>query len=404
MDQKNSSPLPPLYAGWLDDLLGGDIPNETRATCNDCAMCDSSAKDPKDAARFFNPQSKCCTYIPVLPNYLVGMILADDDPAMAAGRATVEKRIAAGLAITPSGLEWPLKSRAQYTQMESYAFGRAQSLRCPHFLNEQGGLCGIWKYRNSICSTWFCKYVRGAVGRNFWESTKQLLLTIEQGLSRWCAVKLELDDSALRYLLTPMLMPGQLPDLKLEDIDERVDFEKQRRIWANWHGREREFYLACGELVASLEWSDVSSICGAEVQLRSRLTQQAYRAVIGKDIPERLKVGAFTVMQAGRDFYKLHRPGIGLDVFPLSARVTRLLPYFDGRPTTEVVSEIVDKEGLRFTDDLLRRLVDFKILESVAEDIPRLCHTLTSPTHQPAKLGKHRLGNASGNALRGLIT
>lgn len=205
------------------------------------------------------------------------------------------------------------------------------------------------------------------MGRNFWEATKQLLLTVEAELSRWCAIKLDLDDSALRYLLTPMLMPGQLPNLKLEDVDEQVDHEKQRRIWANWHGREREFYLACGELVASLKWSDVMAICGAEVQVRSRLTRKTYRAVIGKEVPDRLKVGAFTVIEAGRDFYKLYQTGIGLDVFPLSARVTRLLPYFDGRPTTEIVREIVDKEGLRFTDDLLRRLVDFKILESVDE-------------------------------------
>ena len=40
----------------------------------------------------------------------------------------------------------------------------------------------------------------------------------------------------------------------------------------------------------------------------------------------------------------------------------RLLPYFDGRPTAESVAQIVAKEGLRFTDELLRRLVDFRIL------------------------------------------
>ena len=367
MDQKTSSPLPPLYATWFDDLLGGAIPSETRATCNDCAMCDKSTGSQKIPSNMFNPQSKCCTYLPILPNYLVGMILADEDPAMAAGRATVERRIQAGIAVTPKGLEWPLKVRAQYTQMEVLAFGRAQTLRCPHYLNEQGGLCGLWKYRNSICSTWFCKYVRGAVGRNFWETSKQLLDTIETELSRWCAVQLGLDDSALPHLLKPLLMPGQLPELKLEDVEEQVDHEKQRQVWANWQGREREFYLACGELVSKLKLADVLAICGSEVQVRSRLTQKAYRTLMGTEVPERLKVGAFAVTHAGREIYSLYHPAIGLDAFHLSTRVMRLLPYFDGRPTTEVVSEIVDKEGLRFTDELLRRLVDFKILESVEQ-------------------------------------
>jgi hypothetical protein len=42
----------------------------------------------------------------------------------------------------------------------------------------------------------------------------------------------------------------------------------------------------------------------------------------------------------------------------------RLLPYFDGRRTSETVSEVMKQEGLRFTDELLMRLVDFKILVS----------------------------------------
>jgi hypothetical protein len=45
----------------------------------------------------------------------------------------------------------------------------------------------------------------------------------------------------------------------------------------------------------------------------------------------------------------------------------RLIPYFDGRPTTEIVNQIAEKEGLRFTSELLRRLVDFKILTPAEE-------------------------------------
>jgi hypothetical protein len=39
-----------------------------------------------------------------------------------------------------------------------------------------------------------------------------------------------------------------------------------------------------------------------------------------------------------------------------------LLWYFDGRPTTEVIEQIIEEKKLRITPDLLRRLVDFKIL------------------------------------------
>jgi hypothetical protein len=46
-------------------------------------------------------------------------------------------------------------------------------------------------------------------------------------------------------------------------------------------------------------------------------------------------------------------------------RVMKLFPCLDGRATTEIVNQIVEREGLRFTGELLRRLVDFKILVSV---------------------------------------
>ena len=284
---------------------------------------------------------------------------------MSVGRDSVKKRIQAGLAVTPRGLEWPLKLKAEYHQMETRAFGRAQSFKCPHYVDERGGLCGIWKYRNSVCSTWFCKYVRGAVGREFWETAKQLMMAIEADLARWCAVKLNLDESALQLFLTPRLMPGQIPTLKLEDLDDQVDTAEYRRAWANWAGREYEFYVACGALVARLKWADVMSICGPEVELRARMVAKSYRNLIAEDIPERLQYGTFAVTEVKNGSYKTHHPDIGLDAFHLSERVMRLLPYFDGRPTPEIVNQIAQEEKLRFPPELLRRLVDFRILNPV---------------------------------------
>jgi hypothetical protein len=362
MENTTNSPLPQLYARWFDDLLCGDIPAETRATCHDCAMCESGGDFQSPGSKFFNPQSKCCTYWPKLPNFLVGMILKDDDPAMRRGRATVESRLQAGLAVTPVGLGAPAKVRSLYAQIEPRAFGRMQSLLCPHYINEDGGLCGIWKYRNSICSTWFCKYERGAAGRDFWENVKSLLLAIEYDLARWCAIKLELDETALALLLIPPTEAGQRLMLSPEDMDERVDPTQQRRRWGNWYGREQEFYRACADLVKPLSWENVVSICGPETQVHARLTEQTYRRLTRSEIPARLRLGNFTITEATPDFSRLYHPGLGMDVFQISSKVMRLLPYFDGRPVTESVQQVMDKEGLRFTDELLRRLVDFKIL------------------------------------------
>jgi hypothetical protein len=364
MTDLTSSPLPSVYAKWLDELLGGEIPSETRATCHDCAMCESGGEYQKPGSRFFNPERKCCTYVPRLHNFLAGMILTDEDPAMARGRASVEARLDAGVALTPLGLEQPPKMKSLYNLMETRAFGRAQSLLCPHYINESGGLCAVWKYRNSVCSTWFCKYVRGGVGRNFWEAVKRLLMTVEDDLSRWCAIELELDEAALDLSFTPDAEAGHRR-LTLEDIDDQVDPDRQRRLWGDWYGREREFYRACAELVAPLKWLDALAICGPETRARARSAQKAYQVMTSEEIPERLRMGAFTIVGANGDFYRLYHPDIGMDVFSLSARVMRLLPYFDGRTTTEIVAQIAEKEGMRFTAELLRRLVDFGILIAV---------------------------------------
>lgn len=366
MSDPLSSPLPPLYAKWFDELLDGEIPSETRATCQDCAMCESGGDHQQPGSRLFNPQTKCCTYLPRLHNFLTGMILMDEDPAMARGRLSVEARMQTGLAVTPLGLEQNPRQKLLYDQIEARTFGRAQSLRCPHYIDEQGGLCGVWKYRNSICSTWFCKYVRGAQGRKFWEAAKQLLLAIEDDLARWCVMELEVGDDALELLLPPRVADSRL-NLTPEELDDRIDPAVQRRKWGSWYGREREFYQACGSLVAPLNWSEILAICGSNVRAWARVVHKAHQSLIADEIPARLRMGSFSVMSAGTDFYRLYHPEIGFDVLTLSARVMRLLPYFDGRPRIEIIAQIEAQEHLRFTDDLLRRLLDFRILAPVED-------------------------------------
>ena len=161
---KPPSTLPPLYAGWIADLLDGPLPHEGEATCEDCAMW-PSAGVPVSAGIAFNRETKCCTYIPALPNFLVGRIVEDNDPALAPGRASVEARIDARLGVTPLGIDRPPVHALLYQTGMSSAFGRSRALRCPHYREEAGGACGIWRHRNGVCSTWFCKYSRGATGQ-----------------------------------------------------------------------------------------------------------------------------------------------------------------------------------------------------------------------------------------------
>jgi hypothetical protein len=185
-----SNPLPPLYATWMNELLPGPIPEETEATCDECAMRPTPGVSSNDADRFFHPETKCCTYVPVLPNFLVGRILADVDPALASGKATVTERLESGVAVTPLGIGKPLLFSLIYQQAGTTVFGKSRLLRCPHYHEDSGG-CGVWRHRPSVCSTWFCKHVRGAIGQPLWASLHRLLTAVEHTLTQWCVFQLD---------------------------------------------------------------------------------------------------------------------------------------------------------------------------------------------------------------------
>ena len=104
--------LPDLYDRWTRALLGGPIERETRAPCNNCVMCrpksSGDSHPPTDTVRvYFKPETKCCTFVPWLPNFLVGRIFSDGDAAAQAGRRSVEERLRLAVGVSPMGLAQP---------------------------------------------------------------------------------------------------------------------------------------------------------------------------------------------------------------------------------------------------------------------------------------------------------
>ncbi len=360
------SPLPPLYAAWIDQLLAAPLPQESDATCEDCAMCAEGDFKRTRSDVLFNPETKCCTYIPDLPNYLVGRILADQDPTSAAGRATVEARLRAGIAVTPIGLGQPPGFKVLYEHSRESLFGRSKTLRCPHYLADEGGRCGVWKHRASICATWYCKYVRGEVSLNFWTAMHQLLSAVEKSLTRWCALELDVGAEALKQLFpasAALRSNGRIDALSLDGI---ADAAEARELWGHWAGREKEFYLECSRLVEALDWRTVMAIGGPELGIFSSLVCEGYRKVMSDEIPSRLKVGSFNMIQTGQDFYSISSYN-DYDPIDLPRSLMTMLPYFDGRPTAEVLQDVAARENTILSDDLIRRLVDFGVLIPLGE-------------------------------------
>lgn len=355
------STLPPLYAGWIAGLLDGPLPHESEATCESCAMW-PPAGAPADADLYFHPDTKCCTYVPDLPNFLVGRILDDADPALAPGRASLERRLDGRVGVTPLGLLRPPLQVLLYQHGAAAGFGQATTLRCPHYRADAGGACGIWRHRNGVCSTWFCKHIRGATGQRFWHALEQLLAIVERSLCRWCVLQIGVDADVLARLL-PRGSDRESGGAGLDaaGLDGTVSAEAYRAMWGMWQGRERELFRRAAALVDDLAWSDVARLGGASVEAFARVVVHAHRAQADEPLPARLAVGAFQTIVTGRERVRVvtYSP---YDPLELPRRLVDVLPYFDGRPTVEALRRIQNERGVNVQPDLVRRLVDFGVL------------------------------------------
>jgi hypothetical protein len=357
---KPPSTLPPLYAGWIDELLGGALPHESEATCEQCAMLPNGT--PARETLTFAPDTKCCTYVPNLPNFLVGRILADSDPVFAAGRATIEQRIDARVGVGPLGLARPPVQQLLYTQGGPQVFGRAKALRCPHYRADAGGACGVWRHRNGVCATWFCKHVRGATGQRFWHSLEQLLTIAERELSRWCLLQLGVEAPVLARLLPRGSdRGGNGPQVDAATVDGDVDDAAYAELWGTWRGRERDLFGRAARLVNGLRWLDVLRIGGASVDTLAHILVDAYQRHAAEDIPARLAVAPFQTVVAGRERVRVvtYSP---LDPLELPRLLVDVLPYFDGRPTSDALARIRADRRINVQPDLVRKLVDFGVL------------------------------------------
>jgi hypothetical protein len=280
--------------------------------------------------------------MPDLPNFLTGGIINDDSPEFSFGRARFEEQAIRCAVITPIGVNRPGSYWDDYKQSFNH-FGRNDRLRCPYYLHEQGGLCGIWRYRNSKCSTWFCKYESRSYGVIFWKYIEKLLFVIERTLSQWCI--LQLNPEAL-----PAIIPcsGEITP-------------NHPALWGNYKGREREFFIDCWNRVSALSWEDVRSICGVEAETLSFLVIKSYEAMLAPHQPLNLKAGPYTSEYIGNNTYRVWAYS-KFDPLDIPASIFNMLPYFDGRPVELALKAMKNDRGFIFDTSWIPILTQSLIL------------------------------------------
>ena len=321
--------LPEPHARWLEGILGAPSPAETTATCAACAM---AAPDPFGARRF-PADLKCCTFLPALPNFQVGALLADPDPALAFGQEEVRKRIRGGHAITPMGV---FKPRVYHNLYRSGGFGQSETLRCPYF---RDGGCGIWSHRESVCSTWFCKHDRGRAGGAFWHNALKTLLAMEQAVAATVAVDLGIPEDALNGLVPA-------------DVSRARDPEYYDAIWAGWHGREEAFFVAAGERGARVGWEDAARWARID-EIGVAVTLRAAHAALAEPVPDVVALGRLERTDENATIVRLgsYSP---FDPVDLPRAAADALPAWEGRPTADLGEIGIDPATVRrLADDAI---------------------------------------------------
>ena len=348
----DDSPLPVWSSEWMREALGAPVPHEPLSTCANCVMAGPPARRLGEDPYRFTTDVKCCTYLPEVPNFLVGGALRDDDPAVAAGRETLRRRIANAEAVTPLGVQKTDDFLTRY-RLDTPVFGRDPSLRCPHFLVDTGR-CGIWRYRESTCSTWHCKHVRGAVGQTFWNVLRELLREVEEQLAWWCVGRLG-------------LQPGKVARLATSARPAHDRTQDIAAAWGAWGARREEYYIRCAQEVDAFTWPQVESVFAGRLPEKLANCRAAFARLQDDSIPVRVRVGSFEVLGRDEELTRVTTHS-RFDPLDLPNTLVRLLPAFDGRPTGEALDRIAREGGSPPDPATVRRLVDFGVLERVPDE------------------------------------
>lgn len=310
-----------MYHGLLVNVINQTYPEERFATCTSCLNC-QSPKSPYLS-------TKCCTYHPSLPNYLVGGILADSGQTGELGRARAQKLVASGIGVTPYGLLRPTAQaslrREVMPALRIPTAAEAESLLCTFY---DRGHCTVWNYREHLCSTYFCYSVGGVAGKGFWRVVNEYLKLVEREFCLYALVTLGWPAEQLR-------LGNPLADWQPASSARAV--RRRQSAWREWAGREADLYLECFRIISALDATAADRILGWKGR---RLEERLHASLIrftDAVIPERLQRAEATRVEDDEDNQVRVRVGAGPHAV-VPRLVAAFLVQFDGvRSTSEVV-------------------------------------------------------------------
>lgn len=312
-------------------------------------MCNANeGASQVEGAVTFSPSVRCCTFYPPLPNFLVGALLSDTSSEMAEGRRRIEERIASGQSVTPRWLRAPASVAAFHAARIGEGFGRASELLCPYFAD---GSCTIWRFRDAVCSTYFCRHAAGARGQAFWSALRDYLLRVEVNLGRWAARTVD-------------------PSTSEPPADAAPSQAERRALFGTWAGREAAFYRACFAALSTLDRADFLGIVDETPRANALLqdVRDRYRALTQPTPAPHLVLSSALKRARVPGGVKVVAYSPWDPQFLSEGLVRVLLSLRPEETVDEARSRIRQQHGVELPIDLIERLRAFEILVPPAQE------------------------------------
>lgn len=347
MSRKLIEILPLIYKNFLPDFFNNEAPEENLVNCSNCTMIKECSSEKENKRPKFNSITKCCTYFPTLPNYLLGGLFYDENPELEFGKLKVKNKIEKKTGVNPLSLSRDPVYALLYANSKD-AFGKSVRMMCPYF-NSEKGMCSIWTYRNAICLTWFCKHNGSDTGKKFWDNLMAYLEYAEE----------QLQDYAVRELSMEPIKESSIIDERALDNLPPLDADYSAK-WGKWKENEIELYKKAFDIISSLNQSKFIKIMGERGNELLNKLEESYEAYLL--IPDYLKSNPVKLKPGKQqNSYLINDKESGVS-FELPALIFEL---FDGNSSTEAVkNKLLSKHKLFLKNEVLRFLFHYDFLEN----------------------------------------
>lgn len=240
--------IPEFYQDYFPNKIYNLDINESKATCDQCIQ--SPAKYKNDL--------KCCTFWPFIPNYIVGAILSDQSDRYKEKKEYIINAISNKKWNLPLGLIPSPIYQVNHKKTKSRTFGKSEKYLCPYY-DKTHNQCGVWKFRGSVCTSFYCESSYKNSGQKFWKAFESYFHYLEMALSEEVIVYKDYSPRDMSFQLEFINIKKTAPNF---DPSEAIPDILYKKIWKHNMSNEIQFYKDSYELFIQFEKQQKKDIIG----------------------------------------------------------------------------------------------------------------------------------------------